>query len=59
MGIADFHSTSLPLMRSVDEPTMVKHGIGLGAFTGLLSAKLVARSFTDIKSILGREKYRD
>jgi hypothetical protein len=46
-------------MRSVDEPTMVKHGIGLGAFTGLLSAKLVARSFTGIQSILGREKHRD
>lgn len=59
LGIADFHSPSLPLMRSVDEPTMVKHGIGLGAFTGLMSAELAARGFTGITSILGRKKYRD
>jgi len=59
LGIADFHSPSLPLMRSVDEPTMDKHGIGLGAFTGLMSAELAARGFTGITSILGNEKYQD
>jgi 2-methylcitrate dehydratase PrpD len=59
LGIAEFHSPSLPLMRSVDEPAMDKHGIGLGTFTGVMSAELAARGFTGMTSILGNEKYRE
>ncbi len=58
LGIADFHSPSLPLMRSVEEPAMDKHGIGLGPLTGLMSAELAAQGFIGITSILAREKYR-
>jgi 2-methylcitrate dehydratase PrpD len=59
LGIADYHSPSLPLMRDVDEPAMVKHGIGLGPMTGLMSAELAARGFTGITSLLSDEKYQD
>jgi 2-methylcitrate dehydratase PrpD len=46
-------------MRDVDDPAMVKHGIGWGAMTGVISADLASRGFTGIPSILGLERYRD
>jgi len=57
LGIAEFDSPYLPLMKSVDEPTMVKHGIGLGALTGLMSADLASRGFTGTSSLFSEERY--
>jgi 2-methylcitrate dehydratase PrpD len=47
------------MMRDIDHPTMVKHGIGWGTMTGITSAQLAARGFTGIPSLLGLEEYHD
>jgi 2-methylcitrate dehydratase PrpD len=47
------------MMRDIDHPAMVKHGIGWGAMNGIISAELAARGFTGIPSSLGFEEYRD
>ena len=59
LGIADYHAPNLPMMRDIDHPAMVKHGIGWGAMTGILSAQLAAHGFTGIPSILSFDQYRD
>jgi len=59
LGIADYHAPNLPMMRDIDDPAMVKHGIPWGAMTGITSAELASRGFTGIPSLLGKEKYRD
>jgi 2-methylcitrate dehydratase PrpD len=59
LGIAEYHAANLPMMRDVDHPSMVKHGIGWGAMTGIISAELAQHGFTGIPSILGLEKYRE
>ena len=59
LGIADYHAPNLPMMRDIDHPTMVKHGIGWGAMTGITAAQLAARGFTGIPSLFGFEEYRD
>jgi len=58
LGIAEYHAPNLPMMRDIDDPAMVKHGIGWGALTGITSAELAASGFTGIPSLLGFEKYR-
>jgi 2-methylcitrate dehydratase PrpD len=57
LGIAEYHAPYLPMMRDIDSPSMVKHGIGWGAMNGIISADLAARGFTGIPSILSFEKY--
>ncbi len=47
------------MMRDIDHPAMVKHGIPWGSTTGITSAELAARGFTGIPSLLGMEKYHD
>ena len=59
LGIAEYHAPNLPMMRDIDNPTMVKHGIGWGAATGIISAELAEQGFTGIPSILGFKKYQD
>ena len=59
LGIAEYHAPNLPMMRDIDHPAMVKHGIGWAAMTGVVSAQLAARGFTGIPSILGFEQYQD
>ncbi len=59
LGIAEYHAPNLPMMRDIDHPTMVKHGIGWAAMNGIVSAELAACGFTGIPSILGFEKYQD
>jgi len=59
LGIAEYHAPNLPMMRDIDHPTMVKHGIGWGAMNGVISAQLAQRGFTGIPSILGFERYYD
>jgi 2-methylcitrate dehydratase PrpD len=53
LGIADYHAPNLPMMRDIDHPAMVKHGIGWGAMNGIISAELAAKGFTGIPSIFG------
>lgn len=53
LGIAEYHAPNLPMMRDIDHPAMVKHGIGWGAMTGILSAQLAAEGFTGIPSLFG------
>jgi len=59
LGISDYQAPNLPMMRDIDHPAMVKHGIYWGAMTGVMSAEMAARGFTGIPSLLGEEKYRD
>lgn len=59
LGIADYHAPNLPMMRDIDHPAMVKHGIGWGTMVGITSAQLAARGFTGIPSLFGFEEYRD
>lgn len=59
LGIADYHAPNLPMMRDIDHPTMVKHGIGWGTMTGITAAQLAARGFTGIPSLLGFQEYHD
>jgi 2-methylcitrate dehydratase PrpD len=58
LGIAEYHAPNLPMMRDIDHPSMVKHGIGWAAMNGVMSAELAEHGFTGIPSILGFEKYR-
>jgi 2-methylcitrate dehydratase PrpD len=58
LGIAEYHSPDLPLMRDLDSPGMVKHGVGPGALTGLLAADLAIRGFTGVPSSLDLPEFR-
>jgi 2-methylcitrate dehydratase PrpD len=59
LGIADYHAPNLPMMRDIDHPAMVKHGIGWGAFTGISAAELARLGFTGVPSVLEMPQYRD
>lgn len=59
LGIADYHAPNLPMMRDIDHPAMVKHGIGWGAMNGILSAQLAAEGFTGIPSVLEMAEHAD
>jgi 2-methylcitrate dehydratase PrpD len=59
LGIADYHAPNLPMMRDIDHPTMVKHGIGWGTMTGITAAQLASAGFTGIPSLFGYERYHD
>ena len=58
LGIAEYHAGNLPMMRDVDHPAMVKHGLGWAAVTGLMAAGLAAKGFSGIPSLLGFHRYR-
>lgn len=59
LGIAEYHAPELPMMRDIDDPAMVKHGMGIGAMTGVMSARLAALGFTGVPSILFFDEYAD
>ena len=59
LGIAEYHSPDLPIMRDVARPAMVKHGVGVGALTGLMAADLAARGFTGVASSLELDAFHD
>jgi 2-methylcitrate dehydratase PrpD len=59
IGISDYQAPNLPMMRDIDHPAMVKHGIYWGAMTGVMSAEMALRGFTGVPSLLGMEQYRD
>jgi len=58
LGIAEYHAGNLPMMRDVDDPSMVKHGIGWGALTGVTAAGLAARGYTGIPTLLAFPEYQ-
>jgi 2-methylcitrate dehydratase PrpD len=58
LGIAEYHAPNLPMMRDIDHPAMVKHGIEWAAMTGIVSTELAARGFTGIPGILSFEEYQ-
>lgn len=58
LGIAEYHAPNLPMMRDIDHPSMVKHGIGWGALTGIVAAELARRGFTGIPSLLRFDEYK-
>jgi 2-methylcitrate dehydratase PrpD len=58
LGVAEYHAPNLPMMRDVDHPAMVKHGIAWAAVTGITAAGLAARGFTGIPSILSFEEFQ-
>ncbi len=58
LGIAEYYAPNLPMMRDVDHPAMVKHGIEWAAMTGIISAELAGRGFTGIPGILSLEEYQ-
>ena len=53
------HAGNLPMMRDVDDPGMVKHGIGWGAMTGVTAAGLAARGYTGIPTLLALPEYQE
>ncbi|MGF1470583.1 MAG: MmgE/PrpD family protein [Rubrobacteraceae bacterium] len=55
LGIAEFNAAMTPEMRSVDDPSMLKDGIGWGAMTGVSSAQLAGRGFTGIPSLFDED----
>jgi 2-methylcitrate dehydratase PrpD len=59
LGIADYFSPYLPMMRDIEHPSMVKHGIGWGAMTGIMGAQLAADGFTSVPCILELHQYED
>ena len=59
LSIAEYHAPNLPMMRDIDHPAMVKHGIGWGAMNGIISAQLARRGFTGIPGIFSFERYYD
>jgi 2-methylcitrate dehydratase PrpD len=59
LGIAEYHAPNVPMMRDIDHPAMVKHGIGWGAMTGIMSAQLAACGYTGIPTLLSFEKYKE
>jgi 2-methylcitrate dehydratase PrpD len=59
LGIAEYHAGNLPMMRDVDDPGMVKHGIGWGAMTGVTAAGLAARGYTGIPTLLALPEQPD
>jgi 2-methylcitrate dehydratase PrpD len=58
LGIADYDSPFLPMMRDIDHPAMVKHGIGVGALTGIMSAQLAERGFTGTPALIETTRYQ-
>ncbi len=59
LGIAEYHAGNLPMMRDIDDPTMVKHGIGWAAMTGVTAAGLAARGYTGIPTLLAFPEYQE
>jgi len=59
LGVAEYHAPNLPMMRDIDHPAMVKHGVGWGAMNGILSAQLAERGFTGIPSLFDFQSHQD
>jgi 2-methylcitrate dehydratase PrpD len=59
LGIAEYHSPNLPMMRDIAHPAMVKHGIGWAPLTGITAAELASFGFTGIPTLFSFDKYRE
>ena len=58
LGIAEYCAPYLPMMRDIDNPAMVKHGIPWGVLTGIQAARLAELGFTAPAPSLGDEANR-
>ncbi len=58
LGIAEYHAPNVPMLRDVDDPAMVKHGIHWSPMAGIVSAGLAERGFTGIPTLLSFPAYR-
>jgi 2-methylcitrate dehydratase PrpD len=58
LNIAETIAPHLPMMRDVDHPEMVKHGIEWAAMSGIVAAELAAGGLTAIPGLLARPEYR-
>jgi 2-methylcitrate dehydratase PrpD len=52
LGTAEFYGPRSPMMRCIDNPTMLKDGSGWGAMTGISAALLARAGFTGSPSLL-------
>lgn len=59
LGIAEYFAPNLPIMRDVDHPAMVKHGVEWAALTGITAAELAADGFTGTPGILSDPEYQE
>ena len=56
-GIAEYHGPRSPMMRCIDNPTMLKDGSGWGAMAGVSAALMARAGFTGAPaSILGQPR---
>lgn len=51
LGIAEYHGTYSPMMRCIDNPSMLKDGIGWGSMAGVSAAYLAKLQFSGIPSL--------
>ncbi|MBS3812518.1 MmgE/PrpD family protein [Candidatus Bipolaricaulota bacterium] len=58
LGIAEYNAPNLPMTEAVESPAMVKHGMGWGPMTGIISCQLAEEGFTGTPSILYSSQYR-
>ena len=59
IGIAEYHAPLIPIDRDLQNPAMVKHGMGWGAMNGIMSAEMAELGYTGVPSILGFDEYDD
>jgi len=57
--IAEYHAPLIPIDRDLENPSMVKHGMGWGAMNGIMSAEMAEFGYTGVPSILGFDEYKD
>jgi len=59
LGVAEFHASNTPMLRSLIDTSMNKDGIGWGAFVGLSSTLMAEKGFVSSPGILQEERYND
>jgi 2-methylcitrate dehydratase PrpD len=51
MGVAEYHAPIAPMMKCIENPSMVKDGIGWGCVVAVLSVLMSREGFTGIKPL--------
>jgi 2-methylcitrate dehydratase PrpD len=57
LGIAEYWAPEVRMMRDIDHPGMVKHGIAMGAMVGVMAGQLAALGYTGPPSLLEHGEY--
>ena len=55
LGVAEYHAPISPMVRCLEEPAMVKDGLGWGSMVGVSSAYLARAGFTGVTPLLAEE----